>query len=50
MSDMLSHAITNGPVSLLKYCRSLDRARRREIAVPRLPFTEPITTLAGAAT
>jgi Protein of unknown function (DUF3375) len=29
--------------------RSLD-GRDREIAVPRLTFTEPITTLAGAAT
>jgi uncharacterized protein DUF3375 len=29
--------------------RSLD-GRDREIAVPRLAFTEPITTLAGAST
>ena len=83
MSDMLNHAITNGPVSLPEAVAMLDTAylghvivlwswalkqpnpeatesttvrfrsldgRDREIAVPRLTFTEPITSLAGAST
>jgi hypothetical protein len=86
MSDMLNHAITNGPVALPEAVAMLDTAylghvivlwswaltqpqggaggatestavrfrsldgRDREIAVPRLAFTEPITTLAGAST
>jgi hypothetical protein len=83
MSEMLNHAITNGPVSLPDAVAMLDTAhlghvivhwswalmqpnsegaesttirfrsldgRDREIAVPRLTFTEPITALAGAAT
>src|SRR4051812_34191076 len=83
MSDMLNHAITNGPVSLPDAVAMLDTAylghvivlwswalkqpnpdatdsitvrfrsldgRDREVAVPRLTFTEPITTLAGAST
>jgi hypothetical protein len=86
MSDMLNHAITDGPVSLPDAVAMLDSAylghvivlwswalkqpqpriadentasatvrfrsldgHDREIAVPRLTFTEPITTLAGAA-
>ncbi len=82
MSDMLNHALRDGPVSLPDAVAMLDTAylghvivlwswaltqpnpetaesttvrfrsldgRDREIAVPRLTFTEPITTLAGAA-
>jgi hypothetical protein len=82
MSDMLNHAITNGPVSLPEAVAMLDTAylghvivlwswaltqpnkpdadsatvrfrsldgRDREIAVPRLTFTEPIATIAGAS-
>ena len=37
-----SHRIDHRPLPLLD-------GRDREIAVPRLTFTEPITTLAGAA-
>ena len=64
MSDMLRHTPTSatsscsgpGPHqpnpdaadSTTVRFRSLD-GRDREIAVPRLTFTEPITTLAGAA-
>jgi hypothetical protein len=82
MSDMLNHALRDGPVSLPDAVAMLDTAylghvivlwswaltqpnpetaestavrfrsldgRDREIAVPRLLLTEPISTLAGAA-
>ena len=39
----------NGAASTTVRFRSLD-GRDREIAVPRLTFTEPITSLAGATT
>ncbi|MGO4442190.1 DUF3375 domain-containing protein [Mycobacterium sp. 2YAF39] len=83
MSDMLNHALRDGPVELPDAVAMLDTAylghvivlwswaltqpnkpdaesstvrfrsldgRDREIAVPRLTFTEPITTIAGAST
>jgi hypothetical protein len=55
-ADLLNHALTNGPLSLPDAVAMLDTAPvrfrlldgpDREIAVPRLTFTEPI---AGVAT